>query len=64
MDAGWNAPIPSSLHDGPGMLWFCLAWCVRRRITERKEKLQKQQANIRRVAQRKHDTNRDLYLGK
>ena len=52
MDAGWNAPIPSSLHDGPGMLWFCLAWCVRRRITERQEALQKQQAYIRRVTKR------------
>ena len=52
MDTGWNAPIPSSLHDGPGMLCVCLAWCVWRRITEHEKALQKQQPYIKRVTQR------------
>ena len=60
MDAGWNAPIPCSLHDGPGMLWFCLAWCVRRRISDRDEARQKQQDRIRRVAQCKRKINHGL----
>ena len=60
MDARWNAPIPSSVHDGPGMLWFCVAWCVRPRIIDRDEARQKQQDRIRRVAQCKRKVGRGL----
>ena len=51
MDAGWNAPIPSSVNDGAGMLWFCVAWCVHRRIIARNKARHIHQNRIRDVTQ-------------
>ena len=60
MVAGWNAPTPSSANDGAGMLLFCVASCVQQRILDRDRARQKQQNDIRLVAQSKREAGCSL----
>ena len=52
----WNAPVPSSAKDGVAMLFFCVASCVHQRFSDRDQEQQKQQNDIKLVAQKKAET--------